>query len=126
MKRQTKPTKWQNICERVNLAGVAYSDYQRLSPRVLVPGLILKLVGETSNSFDRFAIRVEYAGYSLGYIPAKSIHQSELWNNHRRGAKCIAVLTAFNKTNPTWSMVTIQLKRTLPKVVRQVRSEVEL
>lgn len=120
-----KQKQWENIEGRVNLAGVLWSDYQKLEPRVLKAGLVLKLIGEPSNVYDKYAIRVEYAGYFLGYIPQGTIHQSELWNANRNGYKCIAVLTAFNKTNPTWSMITIQLKRK-SGVIKRVPTEIEL
>lgn len=123
--KKLKEKQWQDVEGRVNLAGVMYSDYAKLSAKVFKPGLVLKLIGEPYNLFDRLAIRVEYAGYKLGYIPKQTIHQSELWNANRNGYKCIAVLTAFNRNNPTWSMITVQLKRK-SGVVKQVPTEIEL
>lgn len=120
-----KEKQWQDIEGRINLAGVQWSDYQRLQPRIFKAGLVLKLVGEPSNLHDKRAIRVEYAGYSLGYIPRATIHQSELWNAYERGFKCIAVLTSFNKTNPIWCMITVQLKRKAG-VIKSVPKEIEL
>lgn len=106
-------TKWSDIEGRFNLAGVQFSDYQLIFKH-LKPGTVVKLVGEPYNIWDRWAVRVEYKGIKLGYVPKHSIHQSELWNSHRRGSKCVGVVTAFNKTNPTWCMITIQLKKTIP------------
>lgn len=123
MKTKTATEQWQNIEGRINLAGVQFSDYQRLSSSVLKAGLVLTLVGEPNNPHDNKAVRVEHAGVSLGYIPAKTIWQSEVWHAHRTGYKCIAVLTAFNKNNPSWSMITVQLKR---KLIRSVVSKPEL
>lgn len=120
-----KNKQWYDIEGRINLAGVQYSDYQKLSSKVLKPGLVLALIGEPNNPFDKLAIRVEYAGYRLGYIPRQTIHQSEIWNAHRRGCKCIAVLTAFNKTNPTWAMITIQVKRK-SGTIKDIPNEIKL
>lgn len=110
--RKRSTTKWQFIEGRFNLAGVNYSDYQWVEKH-LKPGLVLTLVGEPSNRYDSLAIRVEYKGIKLGYVPRYSIFQSELWTAHRRGAHCIAVLTAFKKNNPTWSLITVQCKKTV-------------
>lgn len=109
--KPNKQTKWENVEGRFNVAGVQYSDYQ-LVCRSLKPGTVVSLIGETRNEFDNRAIRIEYKGIKLGYVPGKSIQQSELWNAHNRGCKCIAIITAFNKTNPTWCMITVQAKKT--------------
>lgn len=106
----SKP-KWIKVEGRTNLAGVQYSDYQLICVS-LKPGTIVRLVGEPQNRYDNMAIRVEYKGISIGYIPARTVLQSELWNYHKRGAKIVAVITAFNKNNPTWSAITIQCLRT--------------
>lgn len=105
--------KWSEIEGRFNLAGVQYGDYQ-LVFKYLKAGTVVQLIGEPSNPRDKKAIRVEYKGIKLGYIPQGTIHQSELWNAHNRGFKCIGVITAFNKNNPSWCLITLQLKRTGP------------
>jgi len=79
----------------------------------VIAGTVVRFFHERTNRFDPLAIRVETKeGIKLGYVPAGSIQQSELHNAHRRGFKCIGVITAFNKTNPTWCMITVQAKRT--------------
>lgn len=103
---------WQEIGPRVNLAGVQYSDYQLIF-KGLKPGTVVSLVGEPYNPIDPRAIRVEYKGIKLGYVPQDrfgSHYQSELWNAHANKRKCIGIITAFNKTNPTWCMITVQFK----------------
>lgn len=123
-----KLRKWENIEGRINLSGVQYSDYQLVcgGNKSLKPGTVLQLFGEPLNKHDSLAIRVEYKGIFLGYIPQGSIHQSELWNSHRNGYKCIAVLTAFNKNNPTWCMITVQCKRMPKNQKLQVPESIEL
>lgn len=117
MKTSTK--KWVDIEGRVNLAGVQYSDYQ-LVFKGLKAGTVLQLVGEPSNKWDNKAVRVQYNGIKLGYLPRFSIQQSEVWNAHSRGSKCMAVVTAFHKTNPTWMMITVQVKKTPSKREQQL------
>lgn len=113
-KTKLSKTKWENIESRINVAGVQYSDYQLICGK-LKAGTVVQLFGEPSNKYDTMAISVRYKGIKLGYIPKYSIHQSECWHAHRQGRKVIAVITAFNKTNPTWCMITIQIKRTASK-----------
>lgn len=110
---KVKKPKWQDIGPRINLAGVQYSDYQLIAGG-LKPGTVVDLVGEPGNPHDFKAIRVEYQKISLGYIPARtdSNLQSVLWWEHNKGAKIIGVVTAFEKSNPTWCMITIQCKLT--------------
>lgn len=127
MKTKTKPkhNKWENIEGRFNVAGVQYSDYQLIF-KCLKPGTVVNLIGEPTNLYDSLAIRVEYKGIKLGYIPRHSIQQSELWNSHRRGCKCIGIITAFNKNNPTWCLITIQVKRTVPLMSKVNSSDIPL
>lgn len=110
---KVKEPKWSDIGPRINLAGVQYSDYQLIAGG-LKPGTVVDLVGEPGNPHDSKAIRVEYQKISLGYIPVKtdSNLQSVLWWEHNKGAKIIGVITAFEKSNPTWNMITIQCKLT--------------
>lgn len=124
MKAKNKD-KWECIGERINLAGVQFSDYQLVCGN-LKPGTILQLVGQPKNRYDQFAISVRYKGIHLGYIPRFSIQQSECWNYHKRGLKCIAVLTAFNKSNPTWCMITIQCKHKVGRIKYDKKDEVIL
>lgn len=108
---KNKKQKWINIESRTNLAGVQYSDYQLVCGS-LKPGTIVDLIGEPCNLHDNMAIRVEYSGILLGYIPTRTTLQSELWRYHKLGCKLNAIITAFNKTNPTWCMITVQCIRT--------------
>ena len=115
MKRKLKTkqrTKWETVGGRVHLAGVIYSDYQQVAKH-LKPGTVLTLIGEPSNEHDRLAIRVEYKGVHIGYVPARSREQFAAWEAHKEGRKLIAVLTGVALTNPTWHMFVIQIKATV-------------
>ena len=108
-----KQTKWQNIEGRVNLAGVQYHQYNCVVGNPV--GKVVKLVGEIGNRYDEMAVRVEYAGVKLGYLPRGSIHQSEAWKAHANGYKLVGVITYFSKKCPTWCAITVQLMRTEKK-----------
>lgn len=111
--------KWKRLGNRISIAGVQYSDYQKIDKKLKL-GKILALVGEPSNPFDCCAIRVEADGIHIGYIPKHSIEQSYIWEAHRKGRKVIAILTAINRTNPTWSWYSIEIKVSeCPVSVRQ-------
>lgn len=101
--------KWIDIEGRFNVSGVQYSDYQLICGGIKA-GTVVELVGEPKNKFDNLAIRLQYRGIKIGYIPQFSIQQSELWRHRRANRKCICIITAFNKTNPTWCMITAQCK----------------
>lgn len=91
---------------RVNLAGVQYSDYQ-LVVGTIKAGSKLKLYWERNNPFDDMAIKVEYSGVKIGYIPKGEI-QDLLHEYREHGQKVYAFITSHNKTNPTWYMFCIK------------------
>lgn len=116
--------KWKCICERICLAGVTYSDYNKVW-RSVKAGAVLQLVGEPYNPHDNYAIRVEYKGTKIGYIPTRTALQTECWRAHREGSKIVAVLVAVNRTNPTWSMFVVQVKRTVLPPARKAGKEIK-
>lgn len=97
-------TKQEEIC-RCSLSGVQYSDYQ------LCVGIKadskLKLYWERSNQYDNMAIRVEYCGIKIGYIP-KGTFQNLLHEYRERGIKIVATIVSYNRNNPTWYMFTVK------------------
>jgi len=110
---KSKQTKWTDVEGRFNLAGVMYSDYGLICGKQgIKAGSILQLIWERKNKYDPLAIAVKYKGIRIGYVPRYSIHQSECHRIHAKGHKLIAVLTAFNKNNPSWCMITVQIKTT--------------
>ena len=111
MKHKKRTREWEEVCSRINLAGVLYSDYCQVH-NTLKAGSVLQLVGQPHNKFDNMAISVRWKGKHIGFIPRYTIHQSECWNSHRAGYKLIAVLTGYHASNPTWCKITVQIKRT--------------
>lgn len=57
--------------------------YDELAVRDLAPGTVLSLIPEPDNKFDPLAVRVEWNGIKLGYIPNRSgNHEAELLPNY--------------------------------------------
>lgn len=115
-------SKWTNVGERFNIAGVQYSDYQRATGMKV--GGQVRFVGEPANPYDKLAIRIEHKGVKLGYVPRNTTIQQWLWNKHKQGASIIGVITAINKNNPTYTMFTVQALATKEKLVSQKEGEV--
>jgi hypothetical protein len=91
---------------RLSLVGVQYPAYP-LVVGTIKTGSKLKLYWEKNNAFDSMAIRVEYNGVKIGYIP-KGEFQDLLHNYRENGIKVYSSITAHNKTNPTWYMFCIK------------------
>jgi hypothetical protein len=56
------------LVQRSPLAGFRYHEAPRLFDR-LAPGTRLDLLREPSNEYDANAVRVEWEGHKLGYVP---------------------------------------------------------
>lgn len=89
--KQTKP-KWQEVGERFTVAGVQYSDYLKVRSQLKL-GCTVRFVGETRNIYDIRAIRIEYSGVKIGYVPANSTIQHNLWMCHKAGSHVVGVVT---------------------------------
>lgn len=92
---------------RVSLAGVQYCDYQRCG-KSLQPGVKLELYPESDNKFDKKAIAVYCREHKIGYIKKGEI-QDLLWKARKYKKNVTAKLVAYNKSNPTWYMLTVEL-----------------
>ena len=102
---------------RCNLAGVQYSNYQTCVG--LKAGSPLKLTWERNNKFDDQAIRVDYYGAKIGYIP-KGNNQEVLHAHREDGSKVTCSVVAYNKTNPTWNMICVKCEITASSNDRDV------
>lgn len=103
-KTANRPIRLTEIYEN-SLAGVQYSDYQRVS---LKAGDKLQLVWERGNAHDSNAISVRKDGTHIGYIKATDTH---ILHEYRKyGVKLHTELVSFNKNNPSWSALVIRVK----------------
>lgn len=124
MKKQ-KQTKWTEYGNRFSVAGVQYSDYQRVLSKMKL-GEQVRFIGEPKNVFDNKAIRIEYKGVKIGYVPAASAIQLGLWSEHGAKSIVVGVVTAINKNNPSWQLFTIQvLVKRIQKSLTRNQGEVE-
>ena len=89
------------------LAGVGYSDYQRVLQQLKV-GDKLDLTWERKNKFDPNAIRVDYKGTKLGYIAKKD--NQKVHQYREGGAKVTCELTAINHGNPSHTLLCVSVK----------------
>lgn len=115
--KQTKH-KWIEVGERFTIAGVQYSDYLKVRNKIKL-GQQVRFIGEPKNLYDFRAIRIEYAGVKIGYVPAGSTIQHNLWMCHKAGSHVIGVITF--KAGAT---VAIQALAYKPKSLTQKEGEV--
>lgn len=100
--------KLMNMSEIYNsyIRGVGYADYQLAKNLKAGDTLVLRPDGNNPKHDDKRAIRVETKqGVHLGYIAKEDTHI--FWHYRSQGVKITTLLTAYNKTNPTWFMLAI-------------------
>lgn len=86
------------------LAGVKYSDYQRVAG--IRAGRAVKFYWERSNKFDANAVKVELDGVHIGYIPAT---ETSVFHDQRRlNNKVFGEIVSYNRTNPTHQMIVVR------------------
>lgn len=117
--------------ERTWLAGVSYSDYQKL--KTIKIGTELGLVWEKSNPEDKMAIAVYYKDVRIGYIPRVKSNsgykddvgiKARMHNLFACGFKVRAFLTAYHpQAGKIWEIFTIEVKFSDPKKVAKTNGE---
>lgn len=87
-----------------HLAGVQYSDYQRVAG--IRAGREVRFWWERSNAHDPHAVKVTLDGVHIGYIPAKEV---TLFHEQRqRNQKIFGEIVSYNRNNPTWQMIVVR------------------
>ena len=91
------------------VAGLIYSDCD-LNNLKLPRNAKLTLVFEPENPHDNLAIRIEYKGTKLGYVPRESNDESadDLRVAISDGQKVRVVVHQFVKTNPSHRMILVR------------------
>lgn len=97
----------QKILQRSSLAGFQYHQGETLWPQLAV-GQPLQLVREPDNRHDDRAVRVEWQGRKLGYIPRlDNAAVSQLLD---RGERLGAVIAWLNESRNPWERVGVEVR----------------
>ena len=90
---------------RFYAAGVKFklSNYKQVKD-LLEPGLDIQLITEPTNEFDPHAVKLEFMGQHIGYVPATfSKFVTE------RVEKAKATVHAVDQTQPTWKQLKVEI-----------------
>lgn len=88
------------------LAGFRYYEGKRLWSELKV-GDPLQLVREPDNSYDPNAVRVEWQGHKLGYVPRADNEALERFMD--RGSKAEARITRLKKSRNPWQRMEFEV-----------------
>lgn len=88
------------------LAGFRYYEGKRLWSEMKV-GDALGLVREPDNPYDANAVRVEWRGYKLGYVPRAD--NEALARFMDRGSKAGARITRLKKSRNPWQRIEFEV-----------------
>lgn len=89
------------------LAGFQYHNGETLWPQ-LAAGQQLTLTREANNRFDDRAVRVEWQGHKLGYIPRlDNAAVSQLLD---RGEMLEATIAGLENSSNPWDMIKVEVK----------------
>ncbi len=89
------------------VAGFQYHAGEHLWPRLCV-GAPLALVREPENRYDSRAVRVDWEGHKLGYVPA--IDNAAIAQLLDRGQRLEARIAALNRSRNPWKRVAVEIR----------------
>lgn len=97
----------QKVLQHSPLAGFQYHHGEALWPQ-LATGQPLQLVRESDNRHDDRAVRVEWQGHKLGYIPRlDNAAVSQLLD---RGERLEATIAWLNESRSPWERVGVEVR----------------
>lgn len=105
---QSKPesSQWKTL-QISPVAGFQYHHGETLWPQ-LATGQSLTLIREPGNRFDQRAVRIDWQGEKLGYIPAKdNAAVSQLLD---RGETMSALIVGLEKSNNPWERIEVEVR----------------
>ncbi len=105
---QSKPesSQWK-ILQISPVAGFQYHHGETLWPQ-LATGQLLSLIREPGNRFDQRAVRIDWQGEKLGYIPGKdNAAVSQLLD---RGETMSALIVGLKKSNNPWERIEVAVR----------------
>jgi len=94
------------LLQNSQLAGFRYYEGKRLWSEMKV-GDILQLIRESGNSYDINAVRVEWQGHKLGYVPRSD--NEALARFMDRGSKAEARITRLKKSRNPWQRMEFEV-----------------
>ena len=89
------------------LAGFQYHHGESLWPQLAV-GQALQLVREADNRYDDRAVRIEWQGYKLGYIP--KLDNAAVSQLLDRGERLEAVIVRLAQSSNPWERIGVEVK----------------
>lgn len=96
------------------IAGVRYSDYNKINPSYIIQGQPLGLRLNPKNPTDPKAIKIYWNTTHLGYVPKDSMAYTKM--HDLRGLYDIkAYIQCYKPTNPPWTMFLVRVTFTVPK-----------
>jgi len=90
-----RTTKWVEYGGRFWITGVKYFDISKVRGKLSL-GKQVRFVGNPSNLYDKFAVRVLFEGVQIGWVPKDSAIQHGMWSEHRAKNRIIGVITALS------------------------------
>lgn len=105
---QAKPAakQWKTL-QISSVAGFQYHRGETLWPQ-LATGQLLSLIREPGNRFDQRAVRIDWQGEKLGYIPAKdNATVSQLLD---RGETMSVLIVGLKKSNNPWERIEVEVR----------------
>jgi hypothetical protein len=96
----------QILLQNSPLAGFRYYEGKRLWSEMKV-GDTLQLVREPGNAYDANAVRVEWQGHKLGYVPCAD--NEALARFMDRGSKAEARITRLKKSRNPWQRMEFEV-----------------
>lgn len=105
---QAKPSgkQWKTL-QISPVAGFQYHQGETLWLQ-LATGQSVTLIREPANRFDQRAVRIDWQGEKLGYIPAKdNAAISQLLD---RGEKLSALIVGLKKSDNPWERIEVEVK----------------
>ena len=96
------------------VAGVRYSDYNKINPSYITHGQPLGLRLNPNNPADPKAIKIYWNTTHIGYVPKDSMAYTKM--HDLRGLYDIkAYIRCYKPTNPPWTMFLVRVTFTVPK-----------
>ena len=100
------PDQWRTL-QTFPVAGFQYHQGETIWPQ-LAADQTVTLIREPENPYDQRAVRLDWRGQTLGYVPRdENAAVSQLMD---RGEKISALITGLKKSNNPWERITVEVR----------------